>query len=116
MPRLLYCLKIMDRREFFQSIALSTAVAQAAAEQSEVPDTTGHALQCEFQHNNTTWKVYEDLSRRDGAITFVPARGAARVMTKRLEACFSQAAAGFLGFSPQEIGSSLPDLLADKLL
>ncbi|SPE33819.1 conserved exported hypothetical protein [Candidatus Sulfopaludibacter sp. SbA3] len=110
----------MDRREFFQSIALTTAVAQAlparAEAQSDTPDTTGHTLQCEFPHNNTTWKVYEDLSKRDGVITFVPARGATRVMTKRLEACFSQAKVPFLGLSPQEIGSSLPDVLADKLL
>jgi hypothetical protein len=113
----------MDRREFFQSIALTTAVAQAlpveaqsAPAQSETPDVSGHTLQCEFQFRNVTWKVYEDLSRRDGPLTFVPSRGAARVMTKRLEACFSQAGVAFLGLSPQEIASSLPDLLADKLL
>jgi hypothetical protein len=113
----------MDRREFFQSMALTTAVAQAlpvdalaAPEQSEMPDTTSHTLHCEFQYNNTSWKVYEDLSQRDGSITFVPARGAARVMTKRLEACFSQAAAPFFGLSQQDIANSLPDLLADKLL
>ncbi len=108
----------MDRREFFQSIALTTAVTQAlaAAEQPDPPDTTGHTLQCEFSHNNTNWKVYEDLSTRDGSITFVPARGAARVMGKRLEAVFSQAAVPFLGLSREEIGASLPDLLADKLL
>jgi len=109
----------MDRREFIQAAALTAAAAQAlpaAPAQSETPDTSGHTLQCEFRHNNIPWKVYEDLSRRDGPITFVPARGAARVMTKRLEACFSQAAVPFLGLSRQEIGSSLPDLLADKLL
>jgi hypothetical protein len=113
----------MDRREFFQSIALTAAAAAplpvdalAAAEQDETADTAGHTLQCEFQHNNMAWKVYEDLSKRDGAITFVPANGAARVMTKRLEACFSQAAVPFLGLSPQEIAGSLPDLLADRLL
>ncbi len=108
----------MDRREFFQSIALTTAVTQAlaAAEQPDPPDTTDHTLQCEFSHNNTNWKVYEDLSIRDGSITFVPARGIARVMGKRLEAVFSQAAVPFLGLSREEIGASLPDLLADKLL
>jgi hypothetical protein len=115
----------MDRREFLQSIALTTAVVQAlpaeaaeppeAAEQA-APDTTGQTLQCEFQYNNVAWKVYEDLSKRDGSITFVPARGAARVMAKRPEAVFSQAAVPFLGFTQQEIGSSLPDILADKLL
>jgi hypothetical protein len=113
----------MDRREFFQGIAWTSAIAQtaaAAAEASpapaEAPDTTGHTLQCEFQHGNATWKAYEDLSRRDGSITFVSSRGAARVMTKRLEACFSQAAVPFLGLSREEIAASLPDLLADKLL
>lgn len=112
----------MDRREFFQSIALTTAAqalpvaALAATEQTAPPDAAGHTLQCEFQHNNTTWKAYEDLSRRDGSITFVPAHGAARVMTKRPEACFSQAAVPLLGLTPQEIANSLPDLLADKLL
>jgi hypothetical protein len=116
----------MDRREFLQSVALTTAVAQAlpaeaagapeAPEQSTPPDTTGHTLQCEFQYNNIAWKVYEDLSKRDGSITFVPSRGAAHVMGKRLEAVFSQAAVPFLGLSQQDIGNSLPDLLADKLL
>ncbi len=108
----------MDRREFFERIALTAAAAQAlsAAEQSETPDTTGHTLQCEFPYSGTTWKVYEDLSRRDGSLTFVPAHGAARVMTKRPEAVFSQAATPFLGLSREEIAASLPDLLADKLL
>jgi hypothetical protein len=106
----------MDRREFFQTVALSAAIAQAAPPEADTPDTTGHTLQCDFQHNGLTWKVYEDLSKRDGSITFVPSRGAARIMTKRLEACFSQTALPFLGLSQQEIAASLPDLLADKLL
>lgn len=109
----------MDRREFFQRIALTAAAAQALpleAAQSDTPDVAAHTLQCEFQYNNTTWKVYEDLSKRDGPITFVPAHGTARTLGKRLEAVFSQAAAPFLGLSPQEIAGALPDLLADKLL
>ena len=115
----------MDRREFFQSIAVDNRRRAGAArrqragsttEQTAPPDTAGHTLQCEFQHNNTTWKAYEDLSRRDGSITFVPAHGAARVMTKRPEACFSQGAVPLLGLTPQEIANSLPDVLADKLL
>ena len=92
----------MDRRKFIQTAALTAAIAQSsptAAAQTEVSDTSGHTLLCEFQHNGLAWKVYEDLSRREGSITFVPARGAARVMTKRLEACFSQAAVPFLGRS-----------------
>ncbi len=109
----------MDRREFFQAVALTAAAAQsrpAAAEQSAPPDTAGHTLLCEFRHNNLAWKVYEDLSLREGAITFVSSRGGSRVMTKRLEACFSQAKEPLLGLSPQEIASSLPDILADRLL
>src|ERR1017187_10640270 len=116
----------MDRREFLQSVALTAAVAQAlpaeaaeapdAPQQSTPADTTAHTLQCEFQYNNMAWKVYEDLSKRAGSITFVPARGAARVMGKRPEAVFSQAAAPFLGLAQQDIGNSLADLLADKLL
>jgi len=102
----------MDRREFFQLMA----VAPVAAQSSGAPAVEGHTLHCEFQYGNTAWKVYEDLTKRDGALTFVPARGAARAMTKRPEAVFSQAATPFLGFSPQEIGASLPDILADKFL
>lgn len=112
----------MDRREFFRSVVLTTAAAQAlpaqspAAEHPEIPDTAGHALQCEFTYRNTSWKVYEDLRTRDGAITFVPARGPARILGKRLEAVFSQAATPYLGLTREQIGGSLPDLLADKLL
>jgi hypothetical protein len=102
----------MDRREFFQLMA----VAPVAAQSSGAPAVEGHTLQCEFQYGNTAWKVYEDLTKRDGALTFVPARGPARVMTKRPEAVFSQAATPFLGLSQQEIAASLPDILADKLL
>ena len=71
----------MDRREFFQRMALTAAAqalpveALATPEQAGMPDITGHTLHCEFQYNNTSWKVYEDLSKRDGSITFVPARG-----------------------------------------
>jgi hypothetical protein len=86
----------MDRRELFGSIALTTAAQTPAADQpSATPDTTGHTLQCEFQYNNTAWKVYEDLRRRDGSIVFVPARGAARVMGKPLGAVFSQASVSY---------------------
>src|ERR1035437_5448027 len=118
----------MDRRKFLQSVALTTAGAELLTEaaraastpepqaQSAPPNVTGQTLQCEFQHGGTSWKVYEDLSKRDGSITFVPARGNARVLGKRLEATFTEAAVPFLGLTYQEIGNSLPDLLADKLL
>ncbi len=110
---------IMDRREFIQHLASAAAAAQALpleAAQSEAQDHASQTLQAEFQYNNIAWKVYEDLSKRDGSIAFVPAHGAVRVLGKRPEAVFSQAATPFLGLSPEEIGASLPDLLADKLL
>jgi hypothetical protein len=113
----------MDRREFFQRIALTAAAAQAIEleaqtppQPAETPGIAGHTEHCEFSYGGTTWKVYEDLSKRDGSLTFVPVHGAARVMTKRLEAVFAQTATPFLGLSPEEIGRSLPDILADKLL
>ena len=115
----------MDRRAFFQNLALTAALqtlpsAQADQQTSAAdisgPDTSGHTLLAEFPHDGIVWKVYEDLSRRDGPISFIPAHGPARVVAKRPEACFSQAAVPYLGLSPQEIGTSLPDLLADRLL
>jgi hypothetical protein len=110
----------MDRRTFFQNLAFTAAVqalpTAEAAEQAAAPDVSGHTLLCEFPLEGVTWKVYEDVSRRDGPITFLPSRGSTRVLTKRLEACFTQAASPYLGLTMQEIGASLPDLLADHLL
>jgi hypothetical protein len=110
----------MDRRAFFQNLAFTAAVqtlpAAEAAAQVATPEISGHTLLCEFPQNGVAWKVYEDLGRRDGPITFVPSRGQARVMTKRLEACFSRQGEFYLGLSLQEVGASLPDLLAEGLL
>src|SRR6185312_1192911 len=121
----------MDRRNFLQRLAATTAgaellsnVVQASEstntelepEQAAPVDVSGQTLHCEFQHGGSTWKVYEDLSKRDGSLTLVPARGNARVMDKRLEATFTQAATPYLGLKLADIGSSLPDLLANKLL
>ena len=114
----------MDRRKFLQSLAVTTAGAElisSAAEALEpepeqAADITGQTQLSEFQLNGMSWKVYEDLSRRDGSITFVPARGVSRVMGKRTEATFTQAAEEYLGLKIQDIGASGPDLLANKLL
>jgi len=108
----------MDRRAFLlTNLAAGAAVSAAEpAPQTAAPDVAGHTLQAEFQHEGVAWKVYEDLSRRDGSITFIPSRGNARVLTRRLEACFTQAATHYLGLTMQEIAASLPDLLADRLL
>jgi hypothetical protein len=117
----------MDRRHFLQRIAVTTAVGQAlSAEAAEaVPaveeaaadvDVAGQTLLCEFKLNSASWKVYEDLSKRDGSISFVPDRGNARVLGKRPEATFTQATVPHMGYKMEEIGASLPDLLAIKLL
>ena len=94
-------------------------LAAAAAEQPDPePQSTapanvdGHTLICQFGD----WKVYEDLHTRDGAITFVSARGPSRVLAKTTEATFAEANPPYLGLKMADIGTSGPDLLADKLL
>jgi hypothetical protein len=117
----------MDRRRFLQRVAVTTAVGQAvwpvaAAEPPAEPatpadiDVTGQTLLSEFKLNSLTWKVYEDLSSRDGSITFVPEHGNPRVMGKRIEATFTQAEVAHLGLKMEDISASGPDLLANKLL
>ncbi len=102
----------MDRRQFLQGVALSVA-AQAEAQQKATGSPTPL---CEFALDGATWKVYEDLSTRDGAITFESSKGAKRILTKSAEACFAEAFPPFLGLKISDIGTSGPDLLADKLL
>jgi hypothetical protein len=118
----------MDRRQFIQNLSATAAglaltkTAIAADLEQQTPtslpkkaDVDGHTLVCEFTDNGTHWKVYEDLRTRDGAITFVSARGA-RVLPKTSEAAFAEADPPYLGLSMKDIGMSGPDLLADKLL
>ncbi len=110
----------MERRRFLQSLAVTSAVAQAglpvdAAEVGEA-DTEGHTLLCEFQLDAATWKVYEDLSRREGPITFESPGRAGRVLAKSAEATFAEANPPYLGLKIGDIGTAGPDLLADKLL
>jgi hypothetical protein len=109
-----------------QRVAVTTAVGQALrpVEAAELPepappadvDITGQTLLSEFKLNSVTWKVYEDLSKRDGSITFVPDRGNPRVMGKRTEATFTQTEVPHLGLKMEDISASGPDLLANKLL
>jgi hypothetical protein len=101
----------MDRREFIQSVALAAAVSMEAEAQSSAESPIA-----EFTLNNVSWKVYEDLSTRDGAIRFVPAHGSARTLAKSAEAAFAEANPPYLGLALSEIGTSGRDLLADKLL
>src|SRR5215475_12915920 len=123
----------MNRRIFLQNAAVASAavkyltVASAkpldapAAEVSSIeterlPDVNGHTLVAEFKLGTTDWKVYEDLSTREGVLTFVSASGASRVLGKSAEATFAEANPPHLGLSMDEIGLAGADLLADKLL
>jgi len=127
----------MDRREFLQDLGVTSAVlgyvaTNAAASRGKAaefdpslelsvssgpaPDVAGHTLVCEFKVGATGWKVYEDLRTRDGAITFISAAGASRVLGKSAEATFAEADPPYLGLKLADIGMSGPDLLADKLL
>jgi hypothetical protein len=122
----------MDRRQFLQNAVLTTGAAKllrapvsaAAANAgisnaefslSPAADIEGHILVCEFTHESTHWKVYEDLRTREGAITFVSPRGSL-VLTKSAEAAFAEAGTAYLGLNLKDIGMSAADLLADKLL
>jgi hypothetical protein len=115
----------MDRREFLQSLAVTAAsmetIAGSAAEApqerpSATPKIEGHTLLCEFDYQGSRWKVYEDLRVREGAITFLSASGASRVLPKIAEPSFRENRPYYLGLSLDDIGMSGPDLLADKLL
>ncbi len=130
----------MDRRRFLQGIAVATAgmsavptLAESNAVSPRYPSahgdvassivadraeihTDGHMLLCSFKRGSETWKVYEDLRTRDGAITFVPSIGAGRVLIKDAEATFADTNSPHLGLSLSDIGMSGPDLLADRLL
>jgi hypothetical protein len=117
----------MKRREFIHNLAAATAGCsllaaelpatfdQPAVGQATTP-TVNETFLCEFELHGTKWKVYEDLSTRDGSITFLSARGERRVLAKRTEAQFPEVDPQHLGLSMDEIGLSGPDLLADKLL
>jgi hypothetical protein len=114
---------MMNRRRFIQTAAASAGFAylprrpaRVAAPAPAAPDTAGHTLVCEFKSGTVTWKVYEDLRTREGVLTFVPSRGAARVLGKSAEATFAEADPPHLGLSMDEIGLAGADLLADRLL
>lgn len=76
----------------------------------------GHTLLASFDQDGEAWKVYEDLRSRDGVMTFVSAKGTAKVLRKSAEAVFPEDGPQYLGLALKDIGLSGPDLLADKLL
>ena len=75
-----------------------------------------HTLLSTFLRKGETWKVYEDLRTRDGAITFVSSSGTARLLRKTAEATFPGDEPLYLGLDLKAIGMAGADLLADKLL
>lgn len=107
----------MHRRQFLQNVALA-----AVPVSGEIAEATAYEMDddaspvCEFKLNDVTWKVFEDLQNRDGAITFVSSHGAKRVLTKSAEAAFTEASPAYLGLYLGDIGMAGADLLADKLL
>jgi hypothetical protein len=106
----------MKRREFIQSLATTATgyallqaahttqlQAQPAGAASSIPGIEGHTLVSTFTLRGMEWKVYEDLRTRDGAFTFISARGDNRIMAKSAEAQFPDA-------DPQHLGLSMDDI------
>jgi hypothetical protein len=128
----------MDRRRFIQNMAVATAgmnsmpsfagqkdahtnpahrdLSTSGLLPAKNIDVEGHTLLCTFKQGAQTWKVYEDLRTRDGAISFVSSSGNGRVLTRNAEANFPGPDPQYLGLALKDIGLSGPDLLADKLL
>src|SRR5579864_2148075 len=125
----------MDRRDFLQGIAATAAglellAGKMAAEadpggvtgdparkpvRGEAVSVEGYTLLTEFKTESETWKVYEDLRTRDGALVFVSSTGAARALAKSAEASMPEGTF-YLGFALKDVGLSSADLLADRLL
>jgi hypothetical protein len=125
----------MDRRRFLQSVAAGAVAVGGFSTLAEEPDrhgpernllrgavpadeapVDGHTFLCGFSRESESWKVYEDLRTRDGVITLVSSRGTARVLPKTGEAVFAEDGPQYLGLELKTIGTSAPDLLAEKLL
>jgi hypothetical protein len=81
----------------------------------EVVSVDGSTLVTEFRTEAETWKVYEDLRTREGALVFVSSTGTTRSLTKSAEASMAEGS-HYLGLALKEIGLSSADLLADRLL
>jgi hypothetical protein len=75
----------------------------------------GYTLVAEFAVASERWKVYEDFRTRDGSLAFVSSTGQTRLLAKTAEASMPEGEPS-LGLSLKDIGTSSPDLLADRLL
>jgi len=123
----------MRRRDFLQAVAVTAAglelgrsladARQAGAERASSPkklataavSTDGFTQVSEFTVGTHSWRVYEDLRTRDGSFVFVSATGETRELSKSAEASMP-VGDPYLGLSLKDIGTSSPDLLADRLL
>jgi hypothetical protein len=125
----------MDRRGFLHGMAATAAgfdllsgSVGATAELSPLPQekpvqkgvseavsVEGHTLILQFKTTAATWKVYEDLRTREGALVFVSSNGEKRQLTKSAEASMPEGTP-YLGLALKEIGLAAEDLLADRLL
>lgn len=124
----------MERRRFLQGMAAGTLALSRLPLDAQPSETlaapppapgsvpaeeisiAGHTLLCTFRRGPETWKAYEDLRTRDGAITLLSSTGKARVLPKTAEAVFAEAGPAYLGLDLKTICTTPRDLLADKLL
>ena len=119
----------MDRRGFLQAVAATAAgeilsgkfgasgvekPVNKATPDSEI-SLEGYSLVAEFKTKAASWKVYEDLRTRDGALVFASSARETRVLSKSAEASTAEGTP-YLGLSLKDIGFSSRDLLADQLL
>jgi hypothetical protein len=112
---------LLQRRQFLQTLTATTAgamaISEAIADDQAIPSTTdGFTLVCEFKLESESWKVYEDLRSLEGPLLYISASGKKRLLSKSAEPCFPDAGPQHLGLDMAEVGSSGPDLLADRLL
>jgi len=125
----------MHRRDFLQGLATTAAVGleilaggeevsaqKSASNGRSQPRKTrlaasieGYTLVNQFKADGDSWKVYEDLRTREGALAFVSSSGNSRVLSRSAEASMAEGSP-YLGLALKDIGLSSPDLLADRLL
>ncbi|HXJ88301.1 MAG TPA: Tat pathway signal protein [Candidatus Binatia bacterium] len=92
-----------------------TADSSRKPDRSAAVSVEGYTLVTEFRTESETWKLYEDLRTRDGALVFLSSTGLTRFLAKSAEASI-QEGTPYLGLTLKEIGLSSPDQLADHLL
>src|SRR5437899_7427409 len=122
----------MDRRTFLQSMAASAAglelldglsVAEAQTRKHPLSSAVsgppvsveGCTLVSEFNSQSASWKVYEDLRTREGALIFVSSSGETLSLGKSAEASMAEGTP-YLGLALRDIVTASSELLADRLL